>query len=137
VRNGATANPLNLAAEDARLNRARGDVRYDLDGDEVVNVMATVTARGPPDTVGPDAEGEWVPPSRSHGDIARAVLYMTLVYRLPLPLDARWLGWIADDPPSAQERAFNIWTRRRWRIGNPLVEHPAMVGELAFALRWT
>jgi endonuclease I len=137
VRNGACANPLNLTAEDSRVNSLRGDVPFDLDGD---TVRTTVRVRGgapAASAVGLDAEGQWVPPLRSRGDIARTVLYMTLVYRLPIPLDARWLAWLRADPPSETERAFSRWTRARWRIGNPLVEDPEALEMLLFALNWS
>jgi endonuclease I len=137
VRNGACANPLNLVPEDTRVNTLRGDAAFDLEGDPVI-----VPTRAGPDApslapIGLDAEGQWVPPRRSRGDVARAVLYMTLVYRLPLPLDSRWLAWLRADPPSETERAFSRWTRARWRIGNPLVEDPETLDMLAFALAWS
>ena len=137
VRNGACANPLNLTAEDSRINSLRGDAPFDLDGD-TARVLARVRGAAPAATeVGLDAEGQWVPPPRVRGDIARTVLYMTLVYRLPLPLDARWLAWLREDPPSEAERAFSRWTRARWRIGNPLVEDPEALEMLLFALNWS
>lgn len=137
VRNGACANPLNLAAEDARLNSLRGDVPFDLDGDAVRDAARIRGVTATSADVGLDAEGQWVPPVRSRGDIARTVLYMTLVYRLPIPLDARWLAWLRADPPSETERAFSRWTRARWRIGNPLVEDPEALEMLLFALNWS
>jgi endonuclease I len=131
VRNGACANPINLSAEDARLNTARGELPFDLDGDPVVVARRWVRQGRGTVAVGADADGEWVPPARSRGDIARTVLYMQLVYALPIPLDPRWLAWAAEDPPSVAERAFHAWTRRRWGISNPLVDDPRWVLRLA------
>lgn len=134
VRNGACCNPLNFAAEVPWLNGARGELAFDLDGDAVHEPVAVVREGRHEVEVGVDADGEWVPPRRSRGDIARTVLYMTLIYRLPIPLDARWMAWAAGDPPSNVERAFSAWTRRRWQIGNPLVERPSLLRELSLSL---
>jgi hypothetical protein len=137
VRNGACCNPINFAAELPRLNGARGELAFDLDGDPVAHPFARVREGQREVPIGIDAEGEWVPPRRSRGDIARTVLYMVLTYRLPVPLDARWLAWAQGDPPSNVERAFSDWTRRRWQIGNPLVEDTRVLRDLARSLDWS
>jgi endonuclease I len=136
VRNGACANPLNFAAEAPRLNQARGELAFDLDDDPVARRVAVVQDGRATDHVGIDRDGQWVPPRRSRGDIARTVLYMMFVYRLRFTPDRRWLAWAEADPPSQTERAFSRWTRRRWGIGNPLVERPGLLYELSDALPW-
>jgi len=78
-------------------------------------------------TTGLDSENEWIIPSRTRGDIARALLYMTLTYGID-ELYNRHLDtlvhWAKVDPPSAWELAYNEWTFNRLGIRNPFIASP-------------
>ncbi len=121
VRRGATVNPFNLAACHRRLNTARGDRWFAFDPDVGVRVGRK---GGDLDATGIAADDTWLVPPRTRGDVARAILYMTLVYELPALDEAdvdALVGWARADVASSAERAFCRWVQRRLRIRNPLV----------------
>ena len=74
-----------------------------------------------------DADNEWVIPSRNRGDVARAILYMLLVYGID-ELYQRHIDtlvhWAKVDSPSAWELAYNQWVYDRLGIRNPLIDTP-------------
>jgi len=129
--NGATCNPLNMAAVHRRLNRARGSAEFDFEMDPVIRPVGRGRRRGRRQVVlGFDYQGEWVVPPARQGEIARVILYMAFVYGLPwstLPRVERLRDWARADRPSKDEKAFSTWTRARWRIGNPLVEDASRI----------
>ena len=125
LKKGATTNPFNFAAADRNINQKRGHREFDFDEDEVrrwfsIPNLATLTAN----ETGYDHEGEWIVPSRTRGDIARAVLYMSLVYDLKrwFPRDVTVLvSWAKSDPPAPWELAFNAWVETKIHRRNPLL----------------
>jgi len=132
LRRGASVNPLNFAASHQRANTHRGHAIFDFDADEIternlLDVHSISTER-----TGLDHEGEWVVPPRTRGDIARAVLYMFMVYPLPrlrVKNAEALLKWAISDAPSKWERRYNTWVFERKRIHNPFIgtdDRPAL-----------
>lgn len=128
VRNGASVNPFNLAPSERGLNAKRSNFNFDWDGD---NIVRPFNLELHPETfdaaTGFDADHEWVIPSRNRGDIARALLYMLLVYGID-ELYNRHLNtlvhWAKVDSPSAWEMAYNHWVYARLGIRNPFIDSP-------------
>ena len=124
VRRGASVNPFNFAASHQRANTHRGHAIFDFNGDAIternlLDVHSIATER-----TGMDHEGEWVVPPRTRGDIARAVMYMFLVYPLPRLRNKNaeaLIEWAEGDPPSEWERRYNTWVFKNKRIHNPLI----------------
>lgn len=124
VRRGATVNPLNFIAAERGLNSARSSFPFDMEDDKVSRPFRIPLNPEAYRTTGLDAENEWVIPSRSRGDIARAIIYMVLVYQI----DELYNGhidtlrhWAKVDAPTPPEIAFNEWTKGRLGISNPLI----------------
>lgn len=124
VRNGASVNPLNLAPCHRELNNQRKDLPFDFDGDQIVEAACIDLPEARVCVVGLDHEREWVVPRWTRGDVARAILYMGLVYRLERlfgeNLEAL-LAWAEEDPPDAWEVSYNDWVKARLGIWNPFV----------------
>ena len=132
VRYGASVNPFNFAACHTRMNQARGHADFDMEGDPLEEIVRLRIGNGLGEPVGKDAEGEWIPPRRSRGDIARACLYMSLLYgiRLYSVEDLRRLAeWARHDQPSQQEKQFSAWFRQSFGFGNPFVEDPELMAD--------
>ncbi|MDP2522281.1 endonuclease [Neptunomonas phycophila] len=127
VRQGATVNPFNFAACERGMNSYRSNFPFDMDGDKVKRPFRLDLNPDIYMTTGLDAENEWVIPSRTRGDIARALLYMTLTYGID-ELYNRHLDtlvhWAKVDPPSAWELAYNEWIFNRLGIRNPFIASP-------------
>jgi endonuclease/exonuclease/phosphatase family metal-dependent hydrolase len=127
VREGATVNPLNFAACERGMNSYRSNFPFDMEGDKVKRPFRLDLNPEAFMTTGLDAENEWIIPSRTRGDIARSILYMTLVYGID-ELYNRHLEtlvhWAKVDPPSAWEIAFNEWVFARLGIRNPFIAPP-------------
>ena len=124
VINGSTTNPLNFMAAHSRLNSLRGSREFDSEGDSVIRSQRVPLNPNAAIQTGLDAEGEWVIPSRTQGDIARCVLYMMLVYGLNGLYEEdinNMRRWALIDPPTSWEIAFNNWVFDRLQIRNPLV----------------
>lgn len=128
VRNGASTNPFNLMPSERGLNAKRSNFPFDWEGDVIVRPFDLELD---PDNfragTGFDAEHEWVIPSRNRGDVARAILYMLLVYGID-ELYNRHLDtlvhWAKVDSPSAWEMAYNNWVASRLGIRNPFIAPP-------------
>jgi len=127
VRQGATINPFNFAACERGMNSFRSNFPFDMDGDKVKRPFRLDLNPDMYMTTGLDSENEWIIPSRTRGDIARALLYMTLTYGID-ELYNRHLDtlvhWAKVDPPSAWELAYNEWTFNRLGIRNPFIASP-------------
>lgn len=124
VRRGASVNPFNFAASHQRANTHRGHAIFDFNGDAIternlLDVHSIATER-----TGMDHEGEWVVPPRTRGDIARAVMYMFLVYPLPRLRKKNaeaLIDWDQGDKPSGWERHYNHWVLQHKQISNPFI----------------
>lgn len=128
VRNGATVNPFNFAPSERGLNAKRSNFNFDLDGDRIVRPYhMELHPESFSASTGLDADNEWVIPSRNRGDIARAILYMLLVYGID-ELYNRHLTtlvhWARLDSPSSWEVAYNNWVHSRLGIRNPFIDTP-------------
>ena len=128
VRNGATVNPFNFAPSERGLNAKRSNFPFDMDDDRIVRPYNMELH---PDSfsasTGFDADHEWVIPSRNRGDIARAILYMLLVYEIDELYDRHittLVHWAKVDSPSAWELAYNNWVYSRLGIRNPFIDTP-------------
>ncbi|HPE59167.1 MAG TPA: endonuclease [Thiolinea sp.] len=126
VRYGASINPLNFAPSERGLNAKRSNFPFDLDGDRVVRPRHM---KLDPESYssGLDADNEWVIPSRNRGDIARAILYMLLVYEIDELYNRHidtLVHWARIDAPSAWEIAYNNWVHTRLGIHNPFIDEP-------------
>ncbi len=125
--NGATTNPFNLAPSDRFLNKTRASFPFDLQGDRVhrpFDIYMNPKAKG---QTGLDADREWVVPHRSRGDVARAILYMMVMYGLDHLYSAHLntlLRWSQQDEPMEWEIAYNRWVQKHFHICNPLITTP-------------
>ncbi len=127
VRYGATVNPFNFAPSERGLNAKRSNFAFDFEGDKIVRPLNLELHTETFDHTGFDADHEWVIPSRNRGDIARALLYMLLVYGID-ELYTRHIDtlvhWAKVDAPSSWEIAYNHWVHTRIGIRNPLIDTP-------------
>jgi len=75
------------------------------------------------------------PPVAARGDVARAAIYMAILYGLPLDPDlgALYVAWSRADPPSAAERRRNDLIERLQGNRNALIDDPALADTLGFA----
>ena len=126
LRYGASVNPFNFIPADRELNASRSSFPFDF----------SPTAIQRPDTLNitpeayisnnANAQREWVIPSRSRGDIARAMLYMLLIYGInelyPQHIDTM-IHWAKMDAPSDWELAYNRWVKSRLHINNPFISN--------------
>jgi hypothetical protein len=130
---GATANPLNFAAAERSVNEARSSHPFDLDGDDVKYPCRIPFNPKMWRRTGLDHEGEWVVPVRSHGDVARAILYMVLVYDIRELYNRHvevLVRWCIEDPPTDWEIEYNRWVQRHLGINNPLIGKARDVREI-------
>ena len=122
VKNGFTTNPLNFVVAHRSTNSSRQARRFDLGGD---NIRLTAI-RNICTECGLDDDGEWVVPNRSEGNLARAVLYMHVVYGIPV-LDTGRLNtfrnWAKLDPPNIWEIKYNQWVHKNHGIKNPFISY--------------
>ncbi|HPQ95960.1 MAG: endonuclease [Thiothrix sp.] len=126
VRYGASTNPLNFAPSERGLNARRSNFPFDLDGDRVIRPRH-MKLDPESHSSGLDADNEWVIPSRNRGDIARAILYMLLVYEIDELYNRHidtLVHWAKIDTPSAWEIAYNNWVHTLLGIRNPLIDEP-------------
>jgi len=133
IRYGATVNPFNLAAAHQRLNARRGSADFDYDDDPINKSFCTPFRSIHRNQIGFDKQGQWVVPYRHRGDIARAILYMHLIYPLPklqsVDLDAL-VAWGKMDQPSKWEIRYCQWIQERISIINPFIQQPQLVKDL-------
>lgn len=127
VRYGATVNPFNFAPAERSLNAKRGNFPFDMDGDQIVRPLQLDLYPEKFSGSGFDADHEWVIPSSNRGDIARAILYMLLVYEIDELYNQHvdtLVHWAKLDSPSAWEIAYNNWVYARMGIRNPFIDTP-------------
>lgn len=130
VRNGATVNPFNFAPSERGLNAKRSSFAFDMDGDRVVRPFNLTLHADSFTNTGFDADNEWVIPSRNRGDVARAILYMVLIYDIRELYDRHLqtlIHWAKVDSPSAWEFAYNDWVYNKHSIRNPFIDKPEKV----------
>ncbi|WP_020561204.1 endonuclease [Thiofilum flexile] len=130
VRNGASVNPFNFAPSERGLNAKRSSFAFDMDGDRVIRPFNLTLHPDSFANTGFDADHEWVIPSRNRGDVARAILYMVLVYGIDELYDRHLqtlIHWAKIDSPSAWELAYNDWVYEKYSIRNPFIDQPAKV----------
>ncbi len=63
----------------------------------------------------------------SKGDIARAIMYMCIVYKLKYLTIAEIMvlrQWSLSDPPNPVETEYNKWVQERDGISNPFISKP-------------
>ena len=131
-RHGATLNPFNLAPAHRKINRIRGDSPYDFDGDPLVKRFQVQFKSVHNDLIGFDEEGEWIPPRKSHGDLARAILYMSLCYSLRCHSQnalERLRLWAKSDSPSRIEIQYSKWVESKMGIRNPFSLFPELIDD--------
>jgi hypothetical protein len=125
ARFGATVNPFNLAPCHRTSNHERGDWPFDFEGDQIVERSCVTHEDQTFCDAGLDRQRQWVIPSWTRGEVARAILYMCLVYqgleRLFHKNADALLDWAQADPPEAWEIKYNRWVRSRLGICNPLI----------------
>ncbi|PID47816.1 MAG: endonuclease I [Proteobacteria bacterium] len=125
IRFGAETNPFNLLPADRTLNSHRSSFQFDFNGDKVVRPEKIHLNPDAYASTGIDPDDEWVVPERSRGDIARAILYMLLVYEIDeLYLDhlETLVHWAKVDVPSEWELAYNDWVLEHHGIRNPFID---------------
>ena len=128
VRFGADTNPLNWIPADRTLNSRRSSFQFDFNDDKVVRPKEIHLNPEAYHATGIDSDEEWVVPKRSRGDIARAILYMLLVYEIDeLYVDhiKTLVHWAKTDAPADWELAYNDWVYKEHRIRNPLISDPS------------
>ena len=122
----AIYNPFNYAPSHRKVNAYRSSLPYDMENEEVTKTIRLKKMRGLP--VGMDHEGEWVVPKRSRASVARAVLYMAVMYgigRIGNDSVEKFVPWAIAQQPSLWELEFNRWMRKKYLITNPFVENTA------------
>ncbi len=119
----AIYNPFNYAPSHRRVNASRSSLPFDLDNEDIFTFIQTKKTVN--SVVGVDQEGEWVVPERSRGTVARAVLYMSILYGIDQinrhPVD-EYLTWALECQPELWEIEFNRWMRKKYKISNPYIE---------------
>ena len=125
IRRGATVNPFNLMAAERRLNVTRSSFAFEMD-------METLLSHGKPgdNKTGLSDDEKWIIPTRSRGDIARAILYMVLIYKIDQQYNKHidWLvHWAKIDSPGPWELAYNDWVAKHRGIRNPLITSPERI----------
>jgi len=137
--NGASINPLNFLPSHRTINSKRNQIVFDFDGDTVVSEALAEVDRMSRRFTGVDAQGQWVMPLMSRGDIARCVMYMELMYELKYVNEAemrKLQEWMKEDAPSAYETAFGLWIRQTQPFGmniqNPFVSNPELATDELF-----
>ena len=136
IENGASINPFNLIPAHQEINKARGSSAFDFDNDPLESTLPLLSKRRKKShQSGFDADGEWIVPPRSRGEIARSILYMLLCYPLnDLYADHHQslINWAQKDIPSKIEQDYNAWVEQKWKIRNPLIESPDILDRPSF-----
>ena len=128
VRFGAETNPFNLVPADRALNSLRSSFQFDFNDDKVIRPEKIHLNPDAYASTGIDPDEQWVVPKRSQGDIARAILYMLLVYEIDeLYVDhiKTLVHWAKVDVPSKWELAYNDWVMEKHGIRNPFIDTEA------------
>jgi len=125
VKKGACCNPFNFAASHREINSQRSSWPFDFDGDEIVR-RGKLHIRHVYTDYGLDHENEWVVPSKSRGDVARAILYMSLIYNIREFYGrdiVELVKWAKIDPPGFWEIKYNQWVYQHRKIQNPFIQN--------------
>ncbi len=126
VRYGAVTNPFNFAPADRKANSARSNFPFTFHTDtEIIRPHHLNLETEHYITLGVTKENRWVVPPRSRGDIARAILYMVLVYEIDELYNTHidtLVYWAKKDEPSAWEIAYNQWVAKRLGVSNPFID---------------
>ena len=124
IRFGADTNPLNWVPADRSLNSRRSSFQFDFNDDKVVRPKQIHLNPEAYSSTGIDSDEEWVVPTRSRGDIARAILYMLLVYEIDelyVEHIKTLVHWARTDAPADWELAYNDWVHEQHGIRNPFI----------------
>jgi endonuclease I len=127
VRYGATTNPFNFAPSERGLNAKRSNFPFGFNNDQIVRPNHWELHPENFSAAGFNADHEWVIPSRNRGDIARAILYMLLMYEIDELYNqhiSTLIHWAKIDSPSTWEIAYNHWVYTRLGIRNPFIDSP-------------
>lgn len=119
----AIYNPFNYVPSHRKINACRSSLPYDIENEDIIRSVRV--KRLGSNIVGMDSEGEWVVPERSRGSVARAILYMSLLYGIDHigndPVE-KFIPWGLAQPPQLWELEFNRWIRKKYAISNPFIE---------------
>lgn len=120
----AIVNPFNYAISHRKVNAYRSSTQYDLDGDYVKRPIKSHDIQ----RLGLDKQGQWVVTERSRGVVARAIIYMSLLYRFNQigedPV-VNYFSWASSYKINLWELEYNRWIRKKYNICNPLIENCA------------
>jgi len=120
----AIINPFNYAISHRKVNACRSSIDYDLAGDYVTSRIKYNA--DPP--LGLDEEGQWVVTERSRGVVARAIIYMSLLYginQIGNNFAEEYFPWALRYKANLWELEYNRWIRKKYNICNPLIENGA------------
>jgi deoxyribonuclease I len=72
------------------------------------------------------------PPVEHHGNVARAIFYFSVKYKLPIDNEEEKIlrRWHAEDPVDDEERARHAKIVELQRTRNPFIDHPDLVAEI-------
>ncbi|AOR25153.1 endonuclease [Clostridium taeniosporum] len=128
---GATTNPLNFAPAHREINSYRGHLPFDIEYEEFdgkinAKIIRKVRLQFEPNYNywGRDHEDEWLVPPISRGNVARAMLYMCLIYNIKELYQEHinvYKNWCKIDPPNAVEIEYNKWVHEKHGINNPFI----------------
>lgn len=134
VINGATTNPFNMIP--AHLNNLNNSlttgVNFPFDYEDEKLVDHGLIFNPIFSDYGFDGQKEWFIPSATRGQIARSVLYMSLLYSFKVfyPEDVDVLVKCARaDPPSETEKQYNEYVSARKGINNPFISTPELIND--------
>lgn len=125
IRFGAETNPFNLVPADRTLNSRRSSFQFDFNNDKVIRPEKIHLNPDAYASTGIGPDEQWVVPKRSQGDIARAILYMLLIYEIDelyLEHIKTLVHWAKVDVPSKWELAYNEWVMETHGIRNPFID---------------
>lgn len=120
----AIVNPFNYAISHRKVNAHRSSIDYDLEGDRVNAPIKSYRDH----SLGLDEQGQWVIPERSRGIVARAVIYMSLLYGINQVGEnsaEKYFPWALHYKIDLWELEYNRWIRKKYNICNPLIENCA------------
>lgn len=111
----ASVNPFIYAISHRKINACRSSIAYDLDGDHIQRLIKSSNIH----PLGLDEQGQWVVTERSRGVVARAVIYMSLLYgfnRIGEYPVIKYFSWASHYKTSLWELEYNRWIRRKYNI---------------------
>lgn len=126
IKRGATTNVFNFAPAHRDINSFRSSWPFDYENDRIKRNFEIYIEHDYTE-YGLDYETEWVVPSKTRGDVARAILYMSLIYGID-EFYGRHLSvlirWAKHDIPTFWEIKFNEWVKIKHGINNPFILNP-------------